>query len=370
MSNDIKRVRTSYSQISTYKECPQHWSWRYEHKYSSPEEGSSLKFGGAVDNAVMAMLEKKDNYLEIFHEKWFSVEYKGVVEQVFDNPNITFSYNDFDSDILLQDDLDTMGLWAKELGLKVETDVIDLFKQISKGKKNKFKPLTKKQLTYFNRCNWISLNRKGPILIESFKKHFLPKIKKVHTTQRFGNIKSPSTGHSFMGALDFVADIEGYDKPVILDLKTAARPYTDDQLKFSEQLPLYAQMFGEDYKTDLVGYVILCKNINKVRTAYCKSCGNDKSSRHKTCDNVVSKERCGGEWEEKLVLDPQVQVIITDKSQEERYRLMREYVNVAEAMSQSLIYRNTSKCTNWYGGVCPFFDACHNDDTSNLKKRY
>jgi len=129
-------------------------------------------------------------------------------------------------------------------------------------------------------------------------------------------------------------------------------------------------MFGDDYDTDLVGYVVLCKNINKIKTSVCSKCNADKSSRHKTCFEQVDGERCNGEWNEKLVIDPQVQVIITDKKEEERYRLMREYVNVAEKMSQSLIHRNTSKCLNWFGGKCPFYSACHENDTSNLKKRF
>jgi len=91
----------------------------------------------------------------------------------------------------------------------------------------------------------------------------LPKIKKVHATQKFYNLKDEVTGDTLMGTLDFVAEIEGYDKPVIIDLKTAARPYTKDNIELSEQLPIYLALSEGKFNTDLVGYVVLIKNIWK-----------------------------------------------------------------------------------------------------------
>lgn len=363
-------VRTSYSQNSTYKECPQHWHWKYKEKLIAPEMGASLYFGSAVDEAVMAMLDKKDNYLEIFHQNWHThTNRKNEKEQIFDDELVLYSYNDFDADLMGTKEITQLTEWAKELKL-TNNDPIELFKSIVSIKKNKYKKMTKSQKKYFNRANWLCLDVKGEILVNSFKDQFLPKIKKVYATQKFGRVTDPNTGDTILGAMDFVAEIEGYEGPIILDLKTAARPYTQDHIKFSEQLPLYAAMFSDQYQTNLVGYVVLVKNINKNKTAKCKSCGSIKTSSHRTCDYEYDNgKRCHGEWDEVIEIAPEVQTLITTVPDERINSILVDYGNIIEAMRQEIVYKNTNKCTNWYGGLCPYFKACHENDISGLKKK-
>jgi len=224
-------------------------------------------------------------------------------------------------------------------------------------------------MTYFNRCSWLSLKRKGHLLIEAFKVQFLPKVKNVLATQERASIKDPNTGDSIQGYIDMVLEIEGYDKPVIFDLKTAARPYTEEQIELGAQLTLYAGMNGGKYNTDLVGYVVLCKNIEKIEDSKCKTCGHTKTGRHKTCDNIINGQRCEGEWLTKKIPKPNVQVLVKQKTQQEINDLFMDVGNILVAMKQEIVYKDISKCNNWFGSKCPYYDACHHNDTSGLKKR-
>lgn len=382
-------MRSSYSQNNTYIQCPKHWWWSYKQKLVAPEQGASLAFGSAIDNAVMALLEKNPNYLDIF-EKDMQVQFAfGKKTVVFDNPDIVYSHNDFDKDILEAEDIVQMMTWATDLNLgnrikaglvlygsnatyseDLREEILKLFAKIAKTKKNPYKKLSDAEKTFFNRCSWLSLRRKGYILIDSFKQQFLPKVKNVLATQKRVSIKDQATGHSMAGFIDMVLEIDGYDKPVIFDLKTAARPYTQEQIDLTPQLTLYAGMAHGEYNTDLVGYVVLCKNINKNRVNVCQKCGHIKDGRHATCNAIDAQgNRCHGQWDETLKIEPEVQVLVEKKSQQQIASLFGDIGNILVAMENEIVYKDTSKCNSWYGSKCPYFNACHNNDTSGLVKK-
>jgi hypothetical protein len=367
--------KTSYSQNSLYNECSKAWWWKYVQKLESPEEGASLFFGSAIDTAIMALLEKDPNYEQLFLKNMQKQFAYGKATQIFDNDDIVYSYSDFDADILTPQDFSQLEIWAKDLGFISQTytpnndELINVYKACVALKKNPYKAFKPENKTFFNRASWLSLQRKGLLLIESFKKDFYPKITKVLATQQRASITDPNTGDSIVGIIDMVLEIEGYNKPIIFDLKTAARPYTEDQIDLTTQLTLYAGMQGNNYNTDLVGYVVLCKNINKDKVSTCKNCGNLKSSRHKTCDKDINGSRCNGDWDEKIVPNPQVQVLIREKTQQQINDLFLDIGNIILAMKQKIVYKNTSKCTNWYGGTCAYYNACHKNDLSGLVKK-
>lgn len=374
------KLRTSYSQHNTYIKCPEHWHKSYVERYKSPIEGASMYFGTAVDNACESMLKGDPNWMTVFHDYWKRSWNFGKATQVYDNDDITYGYKDFDKDVLEQKDATTLSNWAQQLGLakKVLTldESIKLYDKIAKKKKNPYKKTTAKEMKYFNRSSWLSMKRKGEVLLRSFEQQFLPKVKNVIATQKRADIKDPVTGDSVVGYIDMIVELEGYDKPIIIDLKTASRPYTQDQLDFSEQLTLYAAMKGKyaldksDYvDTDLVGYVVLSKQINKKKKSTCKSCGHIKTGSHHTCDNEINGARCHGEWDENVVLDPEVQVMVARKTQSQVDALLQDIAAIIAGMKNGVIYKNTSNCTNWYGSQCPFFDACHNGDYSKLIKK-
>jgi hypothetical protein len=376
--------KTSFSQSSTYVACPRYWWNSYNEKWKSEVEAASLYFGTAVDASIMAMLENKPDYMAIFKDRWRKAFQYGKATPIFDNPDIVYNTADFDDDVLLPKDLDQMLLWAAELKVGDGPNPVDIFKEIAKIKKNPYKRTSDAQMKYFSRCSWLSMKRKGEVLINSFKDQFLPKIKVVHTTQKYAKIEGQD-GDLITGYIDMILEIEGYDKPVIFDLKTAARPYEQSQIDLTEQLTLYAAMKANEYQTDLVGYVVLCKNIPKETVAHCKSCGHTKDGRHQTCNNMVEREfphptikdvplieiksvRCEGEWLEKTVLKPIVQVLVERKTPEQVEELLKDYSNIILAMKNRIVYKNTSKCLSWYGSKCVFYDLCHKGVSTGLKK--
>lgn len=368
-------IKTSYSQTSAYIACPKYWYNSYELKYKAETEGSSLYFGTAVDSGVMALMEGKPDYMDYFRSNWHTQKKNKQLIPVFDSDNIVYGHNDFDQHVLNTGDEQQLLLWAAELKVGTASDGIEIYKEMSKIKKNPFKRISKNELKFFNRASWLSLHRKGEILIEAFKTQFLHKIKKVHATQLFAKVEDPNTGDIINGYIDMILTIDGYDKPIIFDLKTSGQPYKQEQIDLTEQLTLYAGLKAHEYNTDLVGYVVLVKNIAKDTEHHCAKCNHRRTGKHKTCDNMVQESfleigvsRCGGDWIEKKVLRPEVQVLVQPKSAEKINELYLDYENVIKAMKEKIVYKNTAKCDNWYGQRCVYYNLCHKGDDSGLKK--
>ena len=363
-------IRTSYSQNNTYISCPKYWHWTYVEKYEAGSKGASMYFGSAVDDAVTELLKGSNTYMNLFDKRWHTAEAFGSQTVVYDNPEVVYSYYDFDADILDAADILQLQAWSLELGLeKSGITPVELYKSIVKLKKSNWASPNDAQLKYFNRASWLSMKKKGYLLVDAFKKQIMPKIKKVIATQEYAKLDDPTTGDSIAGFIDMVLEYEGYSKPIIFDLKTAARPYKDEQIDLTDQLTLYAAMKAHEYNTDLVGYIVLPKNITKKITAKCKTCGFIRKGRFKTCNNYTNKVRCGGEWDEVIIPDVQVQVLVRQKSAEQIESLLLDVGNLILAMKNKIVYKNTSKCNNWYGNTCPFYKACHSNDVTGLKKK-
>lgn len=353
------------------------WSIKYQEKIDSELEGASLSFGSAIDAAVSAMLEGNPDFVKIFYENWKSQWVFGQAKQVWDNPSISYGHKDLDADLLEPKDYPDLERWAKELNLlpltavPTNSDLIDLYKTCSKAKANPYIKISAEQLLYFNRASWLGLKRKGKIMLNSFHQQFYPKIKKVHAVQKRADLKDHNTGDSLTGFVDMVVDLEGYDKPVILDLKTSSMAYEQHKLDVSPQLTLYAAMIAQEYNTDLVGYVVLNKMISKDEQSTCKTCNHSKDGRHVTCNATKADgSRCGGVWNRIMVPNPQVQVMIAQKTQDQINDQLSDYSNIIVAMKNNVIWKNTEHCQNHFGAPCPFIKYCHNKgDMTGLKKR-
>lgn len=366
-------VKTSYSQNNTYIACPKHWHLSYKERWENPTEGASTHFGSAIDAAVGDMLESSPDWLKTFYDRWNRSFNFGKATQVFDNDDIIYGYKDFDEHILEAKHKAELLKWGQDLGLltaqDTEVQAIELYKDVSKLKKNPYKSPSKVQMKYYNRASWLSMKVKGKLLLNAFHVQFYPKIKKVLATQVKAQIQDPNTGDTITGFIDMILEIDGYDKPVIFDLKTAAYAYNQEDIDLTQQLTLYAAMKGTEYNTDLVGYVVLTKNIPKNETSTCLSCGNIKSTSHQTCEATVNGVRCKGQWNTVLTPEPMVQVLVEKKEVRQIEDLLIDYGNIILAMKNEVVYKNVSKCNDWYGGKCPFYDACHKNDYSSLKKK-
>lgn len=369
-------MRSSFSQNSLYIQCPKAWYNQYIQGYYSETEGSSLYFGTAIDKAVSDMLESKPNWLNTFYFNWDGQMKEGKLIKIFDNDKITYSHKDFDADLLETKDYLELEKWAKELLLIGQTDnptpeqLVKLYREASKAKSNPYIKMTDEQFKYFNRCSWLGLKRKGKILLNAFYDQVKPKIKSVISTQKRSKIEDSNTGDQIIGYVDMIVEYEGYDKPIIFDLKTSSFAYDAHQIETSPQLTLYAAMEAKNHNTDLVGYIVLNKNIPKDEVNHCQKCGVKKTTRHQTCNAVLSdNSRCGGIWIETKVPKPEVQVMVDKKTTEQIEDLLMDTGNIILAMKNNIVYKNTNKCDDWYGGLCPYINLCHKKDSTGLIKK-
>lgn len=367
--------KTSHSQNSSYLFCPKKWSLQYQDGWLPETEGASLPFGTAMDRAVSSMLEGNHQWLQKFYDNWETEFKNGQIRKILDDDKIVYSNKDFDGDILEQQDIPILEKWAKELSLLQPTatpskqDLIDLFRQCSKAKSSPYITATQEQLKYFNKCSWLSLKRKGKLLLTAFEQQVKPKIKRIISLQKRGEIKDESTGDGIIGYIDMVLELEGYNKAIIFDLKTASMLYDQFQVDVSPQLTLYAAMEGKTYNTDLVGYLVLPKNIQKDSVFHCKTCGFKKATGHRTCNNILgtnSNARCGGIWEETKIPIPQVQIMVEKKTPEQINDLLVDIGNMILAMKNGIVYKNTNRCQDHFGSNCPFINLCHKGDSTGL----
>jgi len=365
-------MKSSYSQNSTYTKCPMHWMWRYKEKIESQYSGASTFFGSAIDAAVESMLKGNLDCFDIFAGKWYATIQDNKTYPIYDNPNIIFAHSDFDEYVFDEIDKDTLKKHLNDLGLiggRLGTDPIAAWKEASKLKKNPYKQLSPEELVYFNRCCWLSLRNKGRLLLEGFKTEFLPRVEKVLATQQYAHLKDEATGDSMSGVIDMVVKLKGYDKPIIFDLKTASRPYEDEDIDITEQLSIYCAMKGQEYQTNLVGYVVLVKQLQREEEFYCKDCGHKKDNRSMKCDAIINDKRCSGEWVRKVKLTPQVQIMIREKTPEEIQSVMIDQGNILFSIKSGIVYKNRDNCDSWFGSTCPYKGLCYKGEMGGLHKK-
>lgn len=209
-------TRLSYSARDKYEQCPYKYYLHYVMRYRSELMSSALCFGNALDLALNNLLEGKDDYQFIFDSEWR--KYDGQLDK------IEYYKSDLDTTLLLPEEL----LFPKD------------------------------------RQNFISLQRKGHKLLDAYREHIFPKIKKVISIQEELTIigyddEGNATEDSIYGKLDLIAMIENSDGNVVkalLDNKTTSEPYAKNSVRTKDQLALYANGF-EDIKH--FGYLTLNK---------------------------------------------------------------------------------------------------------------
>jgi hypothetical protein len=365
-------MQISYSKCSTYSACSRYWFLSYCEKIRPIVENASLYFGSAIDSAVSALLQSNPDYLQIFKDRWDTAVKDGKPIKIFGSASIVYSNSDFDKQVLSSDDLRMLTVWAKELGLEsLGTDGISIFKEVLSIKRNPYKrKLTADEFVFFGKCSWLSLFCKGKLLLEAFRTQFLPKITKVLEIQSHEKIDDVYTGDSLVGVVDMVVTLQDYgNTPVILDLKTSAQNYSDDQLELSDQLTAYKALTASKYPDAYTGYVVLVKNIPKESVFNCAKCGKLKDSKKRTCDNIINELRCSGEWKETKIPKPVVQVLIQKRTIEEVQDLLNDYSTIALAMKNNIHFKNSAKCANWYNNDCCYKKYCRHGDMAGLTKK-
>lgn len=362
-------IWVSHSSMQAWNSCTEKYYLRYVERLESIEKGSALSFGSAMDNAInycLAAHQKSDfeNLATRAYEVFLTDQTIGW-QQIFDNPNVRFLDSDFDYEFFASEDLEELSKWEEELGVNV-SDAYDSFKA------RKTQKQSEAQAKLTNRVCWKSLAVRAKYCLEELVNNVFPQIEEVLLFQHEikGSIPLPSYGDgsqaaNSIGYLDAVLRLKGYDKPIVMDFKTSSSPYDDDAVFKSQQLALYMTPTGQEFNTDLAGYVVLHKKLS-VKSASCSNCGHEKTSQARSCDNVLKGDRCKGAWTKEFKATSQ---ILVDKILETRQnQIMTSYVNFAQVAGLNIRIQNWNACKE-YGFFCDFYELCHFGDSSKVKNK-
>lgn len=358
-------TKLSHSAVSRYLKCPESYKNHYIRKLRPDATSSALLFGSALDAAIEVVLGDSElEYMTVFWENWNSAFINKKREDLPTNTKIAYAEKDMDWDLLQEADVLKLESFikTKNLAKLAKGDAKETYKECQdKKKKRKYVKFSEAEHQYLNYANWLCMARKAPLMIEAFKKHILPKIKEVHSTQKQITLENDE-GDVARGFIDIVVTLDD-GKKYVLDVKTSARKYDEDAANNSPQLSLYAHHEGiED-----VGYVVLYKNISKVKTRVCTSCGHvEDNNRVKTCSAEVEGKRCGGDLKAEVEREASVDLVLGKLNERYTQSVLENFDTVNNLIKQDIFYKNFDSCNNWFGQRCPYYKLCFEGDDTGL----
>jgi len=261
--------KISFSAWKKYLTCPEMYRLHYGERLRPSGTSSALVFGTAVDEGLNALLLGDDKYMEVFRDH--------------------FRYEDFSNVQWDKRDID-MRVFDEEQAQKLQGMPMEYI-------------------------SWASLRVKGRLGLEEYARDILPTIKKVISIQK--EIEGRP------GVLDAILDFG--DGPVLVDHKTAARPYVRTAVQDSTQLALYCS----HEKIKKAGFIILVK---------------------KNCRKML-------------------QVLIDDMPEYHSNLVVESMTKVEENISSGKYYKNLEACGKIYGKPCPYIKFCWKNDKNGLIKK-
>jgi hypothetical protein len=285
-------INVSFSALECFEQCSEKYRLRYKERLSSEKISSPLFFGTAIDAAVELFLLKKKQCLSetelslLLNEDAYSVFDKTMREQngqlLERNILCEYFYSDFDANILTKDDFNYLNKAYPSI-----KDWDEFFAYCKKYIKTngELKPGSK---VAFNNLCWLSLYRKGEMMLKAYEKDILPEIEEVFDIQKEVELLNQS-GDKLRGKIDFIASFKD-DTSIryICDNKTSSEPYKADSVANSIQLAIYC----EAEACDRASYVVMEKKMRlkepKARTQIIKDVISE-DHKQKTFDIVEQK---------------------------------------------------------------------------------
>lgn len=213
-------IQLSYSAADKYNLSPRMYYFHYIRNLRSQTTGSALVFGSAVDAGLSAMLLGKEDPYQAFLAAWDYQKLLGREVSLRNSDKIKYSKKDFDEDILTDED--------------------------------------KLDLEQYNPA-WVSLRRKGLIILDAYREQIMPRIKEVLQVQSNVSLTNEE-GDTFIGYVDLICRWED-DRIVLFDNKTTSSKYNNEMVRASGQLATYKE--ATTIKIDAVGYIAIPKDIRK-----------------------------------------------------------------------------------------------------------
>jgi hypothetical protein len=292
----------SYSSYSLYHICPK--KYEYEKiQFLQPEViPYHLIFGSCIDNCLNAALEGHPDpihFASITLGRLFTEQYTIKRKEIWSDINEFLTKFPI---LCVTEELRTIG-WKGE---KIE-ELADYL--LSKIENNEY--MSENQKTALNLIIFYTAREKAKNIISLFYKHVLPIIEEVISVQR----------QTKRGIIDFEAKLKGYDDVVVLDNKTASRPYKLDSVEYSIQLAGYGAHTG--------AYVVFNKNNNKAKP----------------------------------------QIIIQKIPEHNRNLVEDAYKDTEELIRTNIFPRNLNSCGKQYGQPCPYLNLCWKNTQDGLIKK-
>ncbi len=368
-------TRLSHSALEKYKGCPAQYKLHYIDRVRSHKLGSALIFGSAIDEALNRLLQTKmdevpdgaTDDLEALNkgfDHYFTYQkINKEMEDVKTSHFIEYFGSDFDADILELSDLESLSKFIDNAGYE-ETDPIKLYKIVSGNIKDK-QEIPSTDQSYYNYASWLSLRRKGHMLIKHYKEEIMPQIKRVVSIQRAVNLPNES-GDTLIGFVDLEAELEGHEGVLTLDNKTSSRNYKVADINDKGQLLIY----DEYTKNGKAGYIVLLKKIAYDKKKTCQECGHVTSRAVKTCpadskiavlmSNPPKAKRCGGALEVEKIPYIKSQILVDDIDQEKKDLHFEVICDILEDIENKVFPENRDSCFQ-FGRKCVYYDLCRSD---------
>lgn len=355
-------TKLSYTKVSCYNSCGYKYYLRYENGWQTNRVSSSLVFGTAVDGALNKLLITKDFEQSVveFGAVWASQKIFGRNTEPVDLPfckNISYSEHDYDPELLTSEDLAGLEVYSFDMG-EVRLKI----------KETGWESLSDDEMEFHNHSCWLSLYRKGIIMLHAYNEIVLPKIKKVLAVQ-FEKLVVNEAGDTLTQYPDAIVEWED-GRVILFDHKTSRVKYDDGAAAKSPQLISYYYFSKEEFNITAVGFIVLSKTITKNKIKICSVCGTDGSgSRHSTCFamNPEYGERCNGAWNVEVFPTCQIQEIIDVPNDAATDLVLDSFGLANDGIKSKSFHKNLNSCVSNFG-PCEFYDHCWNKNDSNVIK--
>ena len=346
-------IKLSHSAIETYLTCPYQYNLKYNEKYRSTTVSSALFFGGAVGNTWQQMALAKKEVLtpeeqelikihpyDFLIKELSEININGTIHSLPTCPHLRYYKKDYDVNLLNEDDLSNIQKLRDEMGFYLAdgvdqrplgfNDFIDAYLAGN---------LDEDEYSFMNYHFYCSMLAKGKLMVDSYAKEILPRIKKVYDIEKEINLVCSDGGEdSLIGYIDMICDYEldaenalrlGRTEcevvKVLFDHKTSSAKYKKDKIKEdSQQLSFYD--FAEQIGT--VGYIVAVKDIKTPKVG----------------------KRKGETFAE-------IQVLIDTITDEIKEGFLQQAGDVLDSISCGSFDKNFDGCLK-YGKRCDYYAMC------------
>ncbi len=375
--------KLSFSKIRLYQECPRKYKYHYIDRLRSTEYKGFFLFGSAIDAGLNHLLLTKNlqESIEKFDESFTNNYINKVKTYMPEATNVVWAEADFDAELLKPEDIQQINKALDKTNIFTNDDVKEIFNQILEIKEKKgFQNLHENYKKTYCLLNWLSIRRKGHIMIESYAKQILPRIKKVHKIQGTTSLKN-SEGDSVDGFLDLIFEWED-GKNYLGDNKTSARKYKENSTEKSPQLIGYYHSVKKEYNLQGVAFFVMMKSILKNRTKICSVCGNNGTGeRHKTCAKMIIPNktlltdppqtpkaiRCNGEWIETITPECNIDVIMSEVPETAENLVLDAFDCANEGIKKESFGPNLNACGDADSDYrCQYFNLCWKNNKDGL----